>query len=128
VPISDSTARVLDRHRHGGMLEELRTGGDSVKLLSDGDFAGAIHADNSEDTGVDIYLGTGGAPEGVLAAAALRCIGGHMQGKLILDTPDKRARARAVGIADPNRVYDVADLAAGDELFSATGHTHGPPL
>ncbi|MFC3706007.1 class II fructose-bisphosphatase [Devosia honganensis] len=125
VPMSEITAIVLDRPRHAGLLEELRTAGVSVKLLSDGDVAGVIHAVNTEDTGVDIYLGSGGAPEGVLAAAALRCIGGHMQGKLILDTPDKRARAREMGIADPNRVYDVADLAAGDVLFSATGITDG---
>ncbi len=125
VPISEITAIVLDRPRHGGLLEELRTAGVSVKLLSDGDIAGVIHAVNTEDTGVDIYLGSGGAPEGVLAAAALRCTGGHMQGKLILDTPDKRLRAREMGITDPNRIYDVTDLASGDVLFSATGITDG---
>lgn len=125
VPISEITAIVLDRPRHGGLLEELRTAGVSVKLLSDGDIAGVIHAVNTADTGVDIYLGSGGAPEGVLAAAALRCIGGHMQGKLILDTPDKRLRAKDMGIDDPNRIYDVTELAAGDVLFSATGITDG---
>lgn len=125
VPISEITAIVLDRPRHAGLLEELRTAGVSVKLLSDGDIAGVIHAVNTEDTGVDIYLGSGGAPEGVLAAAALRCIGGHMQGKLILDTPDKRARAKEMGITDPNRIYEVTDLASGDVLFSATGITDG---
>ena len=125
VPISEITAIVLDRPRHGGLLEELRTAGVSVKLLSDGDIAGVIHAVNTADTGVDIYLGSGGAPEGVLAAAALRCIGGQMQGKLILDTPDKRLRAREMGITDPNRIYDVSELAAGDVLFSATGITDG---
>jgi fructose-1,6-bisphosphatase II / sedoheptulose-1,7-bisphosphatase len=125
VPISEITAIVLDRPRHGGLLEELRTAGVSVKLLSDGDIAGVIHAVNTSDTGVDIYLGSGGAPEGVLAAAALRCIGGHMQGKLILDTPDKRLRAKEMGITDPNRIYDVTELAAGDVLFSATGITDG---
>lgn len=125
VPVSEITAIVLDRPRHAGLLEELRTAGVSVKLLSDGDIAGVIHAVNTEDTGVDIYLGSGGAPEGVLAAAALRCIGGQMQGKLILDTPDKRHRAREMGITDPNRIYDVSELAAGDVLFSATGITDG---
>jgi fructose-1,6-bisphosphatase II / sedoheptulose-1,7-bisphosphatase len=125
VPLSEITAIVLDRPRHGGLLEELRTAGVSVKLLSDGDIAGVIHAVNTADTGVDIYLGSGGAPEGVLAAAALRCIGGHMQGKLILDTPDKRLHAREMGIEDANRIYDVTDLAAGDVLFSATGITDG---
>ncbi|MHA6298968.1 class II fructose-bisphosphatase [Devosia sp. CAU 1758] len=125
VPISEITAIVLDRPRHGGLLEELRTAGVSVKLLSDGDIAGVIHAVNTADTGVDIYLGSGGAPEGVLAAAALRCIGGQMQGRLILDTPDKRMRAKEMGIEDPNRIYDVTELAAGDVLFSATGITDG---
>ncbi|MBN9334036.1 class II fructose-bisphosphatase [Devosia sp.] len=125
VPVSEITAIVLDRPRHAGLLEELRLAGVSVKLLSDGDIAGVIHAVNTEDTGVDIYLGSGGAPEGVLAAAALRCIGGQMQGKLILDTPDKRAKARDMGITDPHRVYDVTDLASGDVLFSATGITDG---
>ncbi len=125
VPVSEITAIVLDRPRHAGLLEELRTAGVSVKLLSDGDIAGVIHAVNTEDTGVDIYVGSGGAPEGVLAAAALRCIGGHMQGKLILDTPDKRLRAKEMGITDPNRIYDVTDLASGDVLFSATGITDG---
>ncbi|MBB4050749.1 fructose-1,6-bisphosphatase II / sedoheptulose-1,7-bisphosphatase [Devosia subaequoris] len=125
VPISEITAIVLDRPRHGGLLEELRTAGVSVKLLSDGDIAGVIHAVNTADTGVDIYLGSGGAPEGVLAAAALRCIGGQMQGKLILDTPDKRMHAKDMGITDPNRIYDVTELASGDVLFSATGVTDG---
>ncbi|ODT75733.1 MAG: fructose-bisphosphatase, class II [Pelagibacterium sp. SCN 64-44] len=125
VPVSEITAIVLDRPRHAGLLEELRMAGVSVKLLSDGDIAGVIHAVNTEDTGVDIYLGSGGAPEGVLAAAALRCIGGQMQGKLILDSPDKRLRAREMGIEDANRVYDVTELASGDVLFSATGITDG---
>lgn len=125
VPVSEITAIVLDRPRHAGLLEELRMAGVSVKLLSDGDIAGVIHAVNTEDTGVDIYLGSGGAPEGVLAAAALRCIGGQMQGKLILDTPDKRNKAREMGITDPNRIYSVTELAAGDVLFSATGITDG---
>ncbi|SFV34791.1 fructose-1,6-bisphosphatase II / sedoheptulose-1,7-bisphosphatase [Devosia crocina] len=125
VPISEITAIVLDRPRHAGLIEELRTAGVAVKLLSDGDIAGVIHAVNTADTGVDIYLGSGGAPEGVLAAAALRCIGGHMQGKLILDTPDKRAKAREMGITDLHRIYSVHELAAGDVLFSATGITDG---
>lgn len=128
VPLWEITAIVLDRPRHAGLLEELRTAGVSVKLLSDGDIAGVIHAVNTADTGVDIYLGSGGAPEGVLAAAALRCIGGHMQGKLILDTPPKRQRAHEMGITDPNRIYDISDLASGDVLFAATGITDGTLL
>ena len=85
--------------------------------------AGIIHATNTEETGIDLYIGSGGAPEGVLAAAALRCIGGQMQGRLILDTEDKRERARR--IEDPNRTYGVNELASGDVLFAATGVTDG---
>lgn len=128
VPLSEITAIVLDRPRHAGLIEELRTAGVAVKLISDGDIAGVIHAVNTEDTGVDIYLGSGGAPEGVLAAAALRCIGGQMQGKLILDTQAKRERAFAMGIEDANRIYDVTELASGDVLFAATGVTDGTLL
>ncbi|WEK06415.1 MAG: class II fructose-bisphosphatase [Candidatus Devosia phytovorans] len=128
VPLSEITAIVLDRPRHAGLIEELRTTGVAVKLISDGDIAGVIHAVNTEDTGVDIYLGSGGAPEGVLAAAALRCIGGQMQGKLILDSSDKRSRAREMGITDPSRIYDVTELASGDVLVAATGVTDGTLL
>jgi fructose-1,6-bisphosphatase II / sedoheptulose-1,7-bisphosphatase len=128
VPLSEITAIVLDRPRHAGLIEELRTTGVAVKLISDGDIAGVIHAVNTEDTGIDIYLGSGGAPEGVLAAAALRCIGGQMQGKLILDTPAKRTRAIAMGITDASRIYDVTELASGDVLVAATGVTDGTLL
>jgi fructose-1,6-bisphosphatase II / sedoheptulose-1,7-bisphosphatase len=128
VPLSEITAIVLDRPRHASLIEELRTTGVAVKLISDGDIAGVIHAVTTEDTGIDIYLGSGGAPEGVLAAAALRCIGGQMQGKLILDTQAKRERAYAMGIEDPSRVYDVTELAAGDVLVAATGVTDGSLL
>lgn len=128
VPLSEITAIVLDRPRHAALIEELRTTGVAVKLISDGDIAGVIHAVNTEDTGIDIYLGSGGAPEGVLAAAALRCIGGQMQGKLILDTQPKRERAFAMGIEDPNRIYDVTELASGDVLVAATGVTDGTLL
>jgi fructose-1,6-bisphosphatase II / sedoheptulose-1,7-bisphosphatase len=128
VPMSEITACVLDRPRHAALIEELRTSGVSVKLITDGDIAGVIHATNTEDTGIDIYIGSGGAPEGVLAAAALRCIGGQMQGRLILDTPDKRERAKRMGITDPNRKYQVEELASGDVLFAATGVTDGTLL
>lgn len=128
VPMSEITACVLDRPRHAALIEELRTSGVSVKLITDGDIAGVIHATNTEDTGIDVYIGSGGAPEGVLAAAALRCIGGQMQGRLILDTPDKRERATRMGIADPNRKYQVHELASGDVLFAATGVTDGTLL
>ncbi|WP_172122918.1 MULTISPECIES: class II fructose-bisphosphatase [unclassified Devosia] len=128
VPLSEITAIVLDRPRHSALIEELRTAGVAVKLISDGDIAGVIHAVNADQTGVDIYLGSGGAPEGVLAAAALRCIGGQMQGKLILDTPAKRERAHRMGITNPARIYDAGELASGDVLFAATGVTDGTLL
>ncbi|AKR55321.1 Fructose-1,6-bisphosphatase, GlpX type [Devosia sp. H5989] len=128
VPISEITACVLDRPRHAGLIDELRSTGVAVKLISDGDIAGVIHATNTEETGIDIYLGSGGAPEGVLAAAALRCIGGQMQARLILDTAEKRDRAKRMGISDPNRKYGVMDLASGDVLFAATGVTDGSLL
>ena len=128
VPISEIAAIVLDRPRRAALIEELRSTGVAVKLISDGDIAGVIHAANTDDTGIDIYLGSGAAPEGVLAAAVLRCIGGQMQGKLILDTPEKRARAFEMGITEPNRIYDVTKLAAGDVLVAATGVTDGTLL
>ena len=128
VPPTEITACVLDRPRHAALIEELRVAGVAVKLISDGDIAGIIHATNTEDTGIDIYLGSGGAPEGVLAAAALRCIGGQMQGRLILDTAEKRERAKRLGITDPNRKYDVSEMASGDVLFAATGVTDGSLL
>ena len=128
VPVSEITAIMLDRPRHGKLLEELRQTGCAIKLISDGDIAGIIHAVNTEDTGIDIYLGSGGAPEGVLAAAALRCIGGQMQGRLILDSDEKKERARRMGITDPNRKYATNELASGDVLFAATGVTDGTLL
>jgi fructose-1,6-bisphosphatase II / sedoheptulose-1,7-bisphosphatase len=125
VPVNEITAVMLDRPRHSSLLEELRSTGCAIKLLSDGDIAGIIHAVNTDETGIDIYIGSGGAPEGVLAAAALRCIGGQMQGRLMLDNDDKRERARRMGITEPNRKYKTEDLASGDVLFAATGVTDG---
>jgi len=128
VPVGEITVCMLDRPRHAALLEDLRSTGCAIKLISDGDIAGIIHAVNTEETGIDIYLGSGGAPEGVLAAAALRCIGGQMQARLILDTDEKRARARRMGVEDPNRKYSVQELASGDVLFAATGVTDGSLL
>ena len=125
VPVNEITAVMLDRPRHSGLLEELRSTGCAIKLLSDGDIAGIIHAVNTDETGIDIYIGSGGAPEGVLAAAALRCIGGQMQGRLMLDSDEKKDRARRMGITDPNRKYRTDELASGDVLFAATGVTDG---
>jgi len=128
VPATEITACVLDRPRHAALIEDLRVAGVAVKLISDGDIAGIIHATNTEESGIDIYLGSGGAPEGVLAAAALRCIGGQMQGRLILDTPEKRDHALRIGITDLNRKYDVTDMASGEVMFAATGVTDGSLL
>jgi fructose-1,6-bisphosphatase II / sedoheptulose-1,7-bisphosphatase len=127
VPIQEITACVLDRPRHTALIEELRELGVPIKLIGDGDIAGVIHTTNP-DAGIDIYIGSGGAPEGVLAAAAMRCAGGQLQGRLILDTPDKHERAKAAGITDFNRKYAVTDLASGDVIFSATGVTDGSLL
>jgi len=125
VPIGEITACILDRPRHAKLIEEVRSTGAAIRLIGDGDVAGIIHTTDPDETGIDIYLGIGGAPEGVLAAAALRCIGGQMQGRLQLNTEEKIARARRMGIEDPNRIYTAQEMAKGDVLFSATGVTDG---
>ena len=122
------TALVLDRPRHAELIAAIRKIGAAIRLISDGDVAGVIFTAKPDETGIDIYLGIGGAPEGVLAAAALRCIGGQMQGRLILDTEDKRERALQMGVTDPNRKYDMTDLARGDVIVAATGVTDGALL
>jgi fructose-1,6-bisphosphatase II / sedoheptulose-1,7-bisphosphatase len=124
---SDITALVLERPRHAHLIDAIRKTGASVSLITDGDVAGVIHTADAS-TGIDIYLGIGGAPEGVLAAAALRCIGGQMQGRLILDTEEKRERALKMGIKDPRKRYEMEDMVRGDCLFSATGVTTGSML
>jgi fructose-1,6-bisphosphatase II / sedoheptulose-1,7-bisphosphatase len=124
---SDITALVLDRPRHAHLIDAIRKTGAAVALITDGDVAGVIHTADSS-TGIDIYLGIGGAPEGVLAAAALRCIGGQMQGRLILDTEETRERALKMGIKDPRKRYEMEDMVRGDCLFSATGVTTGSLL
>ncbi|MCR5859267.1 class II fructose-bisphosphatase [Mesorhizobium sp. J428] len=128
VPVSEVTACILDRPRHQKLIDEVRATGAAIRLIGDGDVAAVIHTTDPEETGIDIYMGTGGAPEGVLAAAALRCTGGQMQGRLILDTPEKVARAAKMGVSDPKRVYSVYDMASGDVLFAATGVTDGNML
>jgi fructose-1,6-bisphosphatase II / sedoheptulose-1,7-bisphosphatase len=120
-------ACVLDRPRHDSIVAELRGLGCGIKLIPDGDVAGVI-ATTDQDTGVDIYLGTGGAPEGVLAAAALRCVGGQMQGRLVFRNDDERARADRWGIEDLDRIYSLEDMAKGDCIFAATGVTDGSLL
>jgi fructose-1,6-bisphosphatase II / sedoheptulose-1,7-bisphosphatase len=121
----DISACILDRPRHAKLIERVRETGASIRLIGDGDVAGIIYTTDPEATGIDIYLGSGGASEGVLAAAALRCIGGQMRGRLLIDSDAKRRQAKEGGIADPKRVYRVEDMAAGDVLFAATGITDG---
>jgi fructose-1,6-bisphosphatase II / sedoheptulose-1,7-bisphosphatase len=122
------TAMVLDRPRHADIINAVRKTGAAVSLISDGDVASVIHTADPEKTGIDIYLGIGGAPEGVLAAAALRCIGGQMQARLIVDTDEKRERVKKMGIKDPRKKYEILDMVKGDCLFAASGVTDGPML
>ena len=124
---SEIIACVLDRPRHDTIIAELRALGCGINLIPDGDVAGVI-ATTNPNTGVDIYLGTGGAPEGVLAAAALRCVGGQMQSRLVFRNDDERARAHRWGIADLDRIYAMEDMAKGDCIFAATGVTDGSLL
>jgi fructose-1,6-bisphosphatase II / sedoheptulose-1,7-bisphosphatase len=127
VPPSEITACILDRPRHAALIESVRKCGGAVRLITDGDIAGVI-ATSDHATGVDIYLGQGGAPEGVLAAAALRCVGGQIQARLVFRNDDERARASRLGITDFGRKYALTDLAAGDVVFAATGVTDGAML
>ena len=124
---SEITAILLDRPRHADMIAAIRKLGASVTLITDGDVAGVIHCAELK-TGIDIYLGVGGAPEGVLSAAALRCIGGQMQTRLVIDTDELRARTQKMGIKDPKKKYEIEDMVKGDCLFAATGVTNGPML
>jgi len=120
-------ACILDRPRHSDLIAKVREAGAAVALISDGDIAGVIHTSDPE-TGIDIYMGQGGAPEGVLAAAALRCVGGQIQGRLVFRNDDERQRAARIGIKDLNRKYATIDLASGDVMFAATGVTDGSML
>ena len=120
-------ACILDRPRHAELITKVRDTGASIHLISDGDIAGVIHCSDPE-TGIDIYMGQGGAPEGVLAAAALRCVGGQIQTRLLFRNDDERSRAARIGITDFNRKYKTLDLASGDVMFAATGVTNGSML
>ena len=125
--ISDLVVCVLDRPRHEEYIRKIREAGARISLITDGDVAGVI-ATATPSTGIDLYVGTGGAPEGVLAAAALRCIGGQMQGRLVFRNDDEKARAARCGITDLGRKYGLLDLAKGDVMFATTGVTPGSML
>jgi len=121
-------ALVLDRPRHEKIIASIRKAGASVQLITYGDVAGVIATTEPDTTAIDIYIGQGGAPEGVLAAAALRCVGGQLQTRLVFRNDRERARAERFGITDLNRRYNLTDLASGDVVFSATGVTNGSML
>ncbi len=125
--VSDLVVCILDRPRHEKLIAKVREAHARIMLISDGDISGVM-ATSEPESGVDIYLGSGGSPEGVLAASALRCIGGQMQGRLIFRNDDERGRARRIGIEDLDRKYDLLDLAHGDVMFAATGVTNGSLL
>jgi fructose-1,6-bisphosphatase II / sedoheptulose-1,7-bisphosphatase len=127
VEVADLVVCILDRPRHTELIAKVREAGARIMLISDGDVSGVI-ATSRPASGIDIYVGSGGAPEGVLAAAALRCIGGHMQGRLLFRNDDERGRARRLGIVDLNRKYGLLDLAKGNVMFAATGVTNGTML
>ncbi len=125
--VSDIVACILDRPRHEELIAKVREAGARIMLITDGDISGVI-ATSEEESGVDIYLGSGGAPEGVLAAAALQCIGGQMQGRLMFRNDDERNRATRCGITDFDRKYELSDLAHGEVMIAATGVTNGAML
>jgi len=124
-PMSEITTCVLERPRHEELVEKLRSTGAAVKLITDGDVAAVIHTAAADFTGIDMYLGSGGAPEGVLAAAALKCMGGQIQGRLLFRNDDERERARKAGIADLNKIYTLHEMVNADVIFAATGVTDG---
>ena len=123
----DITVCVLERPRHEDMIAEIRTTGAAIRLITDGDVAGVIHC-AEPSTGIDMYMGSGGAPEGVLAAAALKCMGGQMFGKLVFRNDDEKGRAKKAGITNFDRVYTRDDMVTGDVIFAATGVTDGSIL
>ena len=124
----DITVCILERPRHEDMIEEVRGTGASIRLITDGDVAGVMHCAEPQITGIDMYMGAGGAPEGVLAAAALKCMGGQIFGRLLFRNSDEKARASKAGITDFNRVYTRDDMVTQDVIFAATGVTGGSLL
>jgi fructose-1,6-bisphosphatase II / sedoheptulose-1,7-bisphosphatase len=124
----DITVCILERPRHEAMIEEVRSTGAAIRLITDGDVAGVIHCAEAEITGIDMYMGSGGAPEGVLAASALKCMGGQIYGRLLFRNDDEKARARKAGITDLNRVYTRDEMVTADVIIAATGVTSGSIL
>lgn len=124
IPVSEMTVCVLDRDRHRDIMDSIRKAGARIAMISDGDVAGVINTTDPA-TGIDMYVGQGGAPEGVLAAAALKCVGGQMQGRLVFRSEDERGRAERVGISDLARKYTLNELASTHTVFCATGVTNG---
>ena len=124
----DITVCILERPRHEEMIAEVRQTGAAIRLITDGDVAGVIHCAEAELTGIDMYMGSGGAPEGVLAASALKCMGGQMWGRLLFRNDDERGRAMNAGIKDLNRIYSRDEMVTGDVIFAATGVTNGSIL
>ncbi len=127
-PASSITVCILERPRHQEMISEVRSTGASIRLISDGDVAGIMHCTEPWKTGIDMYMGTGGAPEGVLAAAALKCMGGQLEGRLLFRNDDERNRATSLGITDLDRTYSRQDLVMDHVIFAATGVTDGSLL
>ena len=125
---SDITVCVLERPRHEEMIAEIRSTGAAIRLITDGDVAGVMHCAEPDRTGIDMYMGSGGAPEGVLAAAALKCMGGQIFGKLLFRNDDERTRAKNAGITNFDRVYTRDDMVTDDVIFAATGVTDGSLL
>jgi len=125
---SDITVCMLERPRHEEMIAEVRSTGASIRLITDGDVAGVMHCAEPDLTGIDMYMGTGGAPEGVLAASALKCMGGQMVGRLVFRNDDERRRASNAGIDDLDRIYTRDDMVTQDVIFAATGVTGGTLL
>jgi fructose-1,6-bisphosphatase II / sedoheptulose-1,7-bisphosphatase len=125
---ADVSVCILERPRHAELIAEVRSTGAAIRLITDGDVAGVMHVTAPHETGIDMYMGSGGAPEGVLAAAALKCMGGQIQGRLIFRNDDEIARARRAGIEDLNAKYSRDDMVRGDVLFAATGVTNGSIL
>ena len=125
---SDITVCILERPRHQDMIEQVRSTGAAIRLISDGDVAGVMHCAEAETTGIDMYMGIGGAPEGVLAAAALKCMGGQIHGRLLFRNDDERNRAKKAGINNLSQIYSRDDMVTQDVIFAATGVTSGSLL